>query len=841
MPPPRSAQSARRNIPRETAGPSSDAVDAAIGRVVPVLPELSSRVPRDEPLPDPSSLPLLEPEPPPSESPEVPGTREELPRPFSERSVDPGVGTAAAPEAPDPVDGVALDEPPEEDVDPPPAPDPRPPFERGAASSRARSTGISYCAPAGLPASGSGDCGVWAPADAGRREAASVSTATLRRMSMAPSVGVASGPGPSPTGSDTGEEGGRRSTIADVAAASPVLLVGVFVLLTAWSQGAFGLRHWGPLALFALLALALAGSVRRLRGAPLVAVGALWAFVAWSLTSALWADSAGRALQGGARTALYAALFTLPVVCVPNRRVGRSLATVLVAGVGVMVLASYVAVLVDGPGMFLAGRLDDPVGYRNGTAALFALAFWPMVCVAAARHAPAPARALGFGVAVLALGLAFLTQSRGVLLGLLAGGAVAILLGPDRVRRAWLALFAAGLIAVASGSLLTPYDAFVDVRAATGDDIAVAARALGLTALFAVLAMAGLALLDNGIRLSDEALGLARGAAVGLLGLLCVVAAVGALAVVGNPFRYASDKVTEFKALETPGRQTRLGSTGGPRAEIYRVALATFRDAPLQGVGESSFEVRWYEQRRNDRNLSDAHSLPLGILAETGLVGGLLFLGFLLAVALALARTVFRLPLASRRWASALAAGGTVVIAQATVDWLWLIPGLAGLALLCIGLAVALGDSEPEEPAAPDPGARRPRSGAGLLALGPILVAVLVALLYLSNLKVQDARAERGTSPAAQLAKARTAETLNPFALAPRYLQAGALESLGRPGAARRELGDALELEPKSFVTLALLGDLELRAGDRGAARGFYRRALARNPIDTGLRELAAG
>jgi tetratricopeptide (TPR) repeat protein len=121
----------------------------------------------------------------------------------------------------------------------------------------------------------------------------------------------------------------------------------------------------------------------------------------------------------------------------------------------------------------------------------------------------------------------------------------------------------------------------------------------------------------------------------------------------------------------------------------------------------------------------------------------------------------------------------------------------------------------------------------------PVLGAVLVVLLFLSDVYVRVARAERAGPPAERLEDARRAERLNPLALAPRYLQAGALEALGRRDDARRELLAALDREPRSFVTLGLLGDLELRAGRREAAREWYRRALALNPMDTGLRELA--
>jgi len=63
---------------------------------------------------------------------------------------------------------------------------------------------------------------------------------------------------------------------------------------------------------------------------------------------------------------------------------------------------------------------------------------------------------------------------------------------------------------------------------------------------------------------------------------------------------------------------------------------------------------------------------------------------------------------------------------------------------------------------------------------------------------------------------------------------------MGRVRQARGALNDALRLEPTNFATLGVLGDLELRAGNRAAANRYYRRALDLNPQDQGLRELAA-
>lgn len=73
----------------------------------------------------------------------------------------------------------------------------------------------------------------------------------------------------------------------------------------------------------------------------------------------------------------------------------------------------------------------------------------------------------------------------------------------------------------------------------------------------------------------------------------------------------------------------------------------------------------------------------------------------------------------------------------------------------------------------------------------------------------------------------------------PHYLQASALEAEGNRDDALAELQDALEKEPDNFVTLTLLGDIELRDSSFAAAADYYQRASDRNPRDVGLQLLA--
>ncbi len=637
-----------------------------------------------------------------------------------------------------------------------------------------------------------------------------------------------------------------RNSLAE---AAPAAALALLLVLATWLDGAFDLRYWAPIAVFGLAALVvaqIAGGIRIEPGPRLLAAIAIWAFAGWTALSAVWADSAGLAAEGAARTVLYAALVTA-ALAIPSRRLALRVGSLVIGAIAVIVLSTLVALYTGGAEHFLAGRLDDPIGYRNGTATLFAFAFWPLLGAAAPRGGNPALRGAAIAFAVLALGLAFLTQSRGVVIGLVLGGLVSLAIGPDRIRRAWAAIAALGAVAIASGSLLAPYHAFQDGGNPTDSDVHQAAVALTVLAL-AVFGLGLLvALYDNGLRVSQRKFGRRLGG--GGLAVVAVVAVVGALAAIGNPASYASDKWDEFTDLNstTSSGSTRLGSVGGQRYDLWRVSWKEFKSEPITGVGEGNYLFDYYRDRRTDRNLSDPHSLPFRLLAETGLVGALLFGGFLLAIGVAIARAARSASDTERRVIAGLAAAGAVVLGQSTTDWLWLIPTVTGLALLCLGLAAA----PPEEPTDAAPadaeGAddEQPRGAArtGILRYGPAVLcaaaAIAVSALFLSDLYIRAARSEAGRDPDAQLSAARTAADLNPLAITPLYLEASALETMGDRSAARDELNDALAKEPQNFVTLAVLGDLEVRAGRLEQAKAYYARAAELNPLDVGLRQLA--
>ena len=629
--------------------------------------------------------------------------------------------------------------------------------------------------------------------------------------------------------------------LGELAEIAPVALIGLLLVVSVWWDGAFDLRYWAPLTILSLallLAMLLPGTLELPRRGPLaLSLAAIWSFAAFVLLTALWAKSPMTAWTEAARAAFYAAIWTL-AVGVGARGVWRSrLGGALVVAVGAIALITLVGLLVDGPSLFLAGRLESPIGYRNGTAALFAFGAWPLIGYAARRGGGSATRAAAFAGAVLVLGLAFLTQSRGVVIGLAIGAVVSLAIGPDRLRRAWVAIAALAAIAVVSGALLTPYDAFTAGTLVVGEgDIRHAGLALAGAVAVAFLAGLFFAVYDNGLRSAAFADRVRSVAGAALVILVVGVGIIG-VAKAGNPVDYANTKLNEFKEIEpsSTGGSTRLGSVGGQRSDLWRVAWDEFKENPLAGDGAGSYQFAYYRHRHTDRNLSDPHSLPLTLLAETGLIGFLLFGLWLAAIGAALIARAREVGAGERAWVAGLAAAGATVLAQCLTDWLWLLPGLLGLAVLALGLAASGEEMDVRRPS----GRWSPPRLAAAAAFAAVLVSVL--FLFLGDFYERKARVDAFESPAAELSAARTAAWFNPPSVTPLYLQASALETEGRRSEAKRALEDALAKEPENFVTLGLLGDFEVRGGNDVAARRYYRQAHVLNPLDSGIRKLSEG
>jgi len=486
--------------------------------------------------------------------------------------------------------------------------------------------------------------------------------------------------------------------------------------------------------------------------------------------------------------------------------------------------------------LFLEGRLNEPLGYINGQASFFVLAFWPCLALAEHRRGRVPFAGVGLAGATLFAGLAVLGQSRGAVLAAALSLVLVLALLPGRLRRLVALLVSAACLAPAMPTLLDIYR-----DGAPADRLQGAAGALLLAAVAAGAIWALLVAFEQ----RTSAAGLrARRAVVAGVAALALVGAIAGLASADRLTNYLDEQYTAFVMLGGPqGEPTasRLASGAGNRYDYWRIAVKSWRARPVAGVGAGGYDKPYFAQRTTSEDIRQPHSLPLQVLAELGIVGVLLFAAALILIG---AGTWRRIRGGGR--APVVVAGLGVVTAwlvHTSVDWMHLLPGLTGVALL--GAAVLLRPAgDEQEDAEPDEAvvATRPRAArlASALAIGIAITIAAVSLSRqgLSELYVDRAQSALAGDPARALVEANRALRLDREAIPAYYAKAAALARFGEATGARSVLLDASRREPRNFVTWTLLGDLASRRGRRREGQADYNRAARLNPRDPNLAKL---
>ena len=325
-----------------------------------------------------------------------------------------------------------------------------------------------------------------------------------------------------------------------------------------------------------------------------------------------------------------------------------------------------------------AGRLEQPLTYWNAFGLLAALGLVLAVRIAGDADRPGPLRgaAAAAGV-VLGLG-AYLTFGRGALAAVAAGVLVLIALAPDgrfQLLSAAVVTGAAGLAAL----LATRYPTVKTLVEGQEGDTSAGARTLIGTLLLA-LAAAALVVRESRWAARLPSLRVSRPAAVLMAtGLVLVMGAIATAVFEGKP---------EAVSPEQRADPARLGSVDSNRYRYWEVALETWADRPLRGIGSGGFQVEWLKVRDRVDTSGDAHSLYLETGAELGIVGAALLLVFLGAVAAAVVR-LYRL---DRRAAAGPAAVLTAWAVHAGLDWDWEMPAVTLPALLLAAAAIAWSD-----------------------------------------------------------------------------------------------------------------------------------------------------
>jgi hypothetical protein len=615
---------------------------------------------------------------------------------------------------------------------------------------------------------------------------------------------------------------------------------------------------WVPAGLAVTLACAIVVIVAPARpsGPGGLALAGLLGLGIWSLASIAWSESAENSFVSANRWLACGALFVLLLVLL--RSSGRGAALLGAVGVGVVAVALSVLVRMLGgnpSNLFLEGRLNSPLGYINGEGCLFVMGFWLCLGAAEARRALLAGPAAGLA-AVMAC-LALLSQSRGTALAMLASLVAVMAIAPGRPRRGYLLLAVAGGVALAAPDLLHVYDRHVGASLPVG-----VVHAAGRSTVLAGVGVGVLWGLLTG-SWARARLAPAMSARIGRVGSwLLVIPVALALAVAaasaGRIEHDVSDQWHAFTHLAAPtasgsaassASESRLLSGVGNRYDYWRVAWRVWREHPVLGVGAGNYSRPYYELRTTGEDIEQPHSLELQALSELGLVGGLLLLGFLGGIGWGALRMRDRAAHSQLSRGLLVAGLGAFVawLAQTSVDWMHLLPGLTAAALAAAAALV----SRESQPASAEASGReswlaRRLTGRSALALGAsaVIVTLIVAGASLSRQGLADlyrsrAESELAAHPADALADANRSLGIDPDAMQSYYLRAAALARFDQAAAAAAALEDALAREPGNFVTWALLGDLAVRERKLVEAKSDYVRAHQLNPRDEALRELA--
>jgi hypothetical protein len=414
------------------------------------------------------------------------------------------------------------------------------------------------------------------------------------------------------------------------------------------------------------------------------------------------------------------------------------------------------------------------------------------------------------------------------------------------VRSLAVVLTVAAATAVVSGSLLAVHDEFDEATIADRASEAAAGTLVVAAVLVVLGTLVGTA--ERRAKLGEAARkrgGRTLGAV--MVALLLVVGA-GAWARTGNPVDRVSDSWSQFKRLDNQAAQgeSRFSTGGTNRYDFWVVAWDLFGQHPVRGVGADGFQPYYLRQGKSVERPRYAHSLELGVLAQTGLVGALLLFGALAALLAAAFKAVRKgyAPVG----AAAGAAGAVFAywFLHGSVDWFWEFAGLAAPALAMLGLTAGLaprGDSPLPRPALAISALPVRALAGGAVAVA--LATVLLAGPWISDLEIdRAAKAWRG-SPEGAFKRLDRARKLNPVSAQP-DLSAGTIAlRLGRLDQAEAAFERARDREPENAYALLELGLIAAERDDRAEATALLQRVTELNPRDDiaarALRDVKAG
>ena len=552
-----------------------------------------------------------------------------------------------------------------------------------------------------------------------------------------------------------------------------------------------------------------------------------------ALATLTWTESAERSMIELSRILAIFGAFLLLLMIQRREGLRRTLAAVATATAMVAVIA-----LVDrfDPGLLPFGssqllpenypraRLNFPLEYWNGLAAMMAIGLAPLLWLAG--HArDAVMRALAGGAIPLVVLAIYMTASRGGAAAAVLSLVALVLISPGRLRLALTSLFPV----LGSLALVVLVNNRPEIRDLVFGDVA---DAQGIEMLWicaaAVILVSGAQyvlddLLERGRLVVPEVGRRATrltGVAAGSLVLLALL--------VGLFSGFLSDRWSDFKEPVEQSTVSRLSTVNSSeRYLVWDAALDAAASEKLTGTGPGTFEYWWAREGTGAGFVRDAHSLYFETLAEMGPIAFVLILLLVLGPLAWSVRVSLRQHGDSGRAALAAASAGMVAFAIAAgVDWAW---ELAVLPVMFFALVAAV--------LGPEFSSERGRTG-GSPGLRFRLAGSAVALLAIAVIAVPMAgtQALESSQEAVRLGDlegalddADRAVELQPYAASPRIQQAQVLELLGRHEEAVQPVFDAIDNEQGNWRNWLVLSQI-LRKSSPEGAEGALARARELNP-----------
>jgi hypothetical protein len=267
----------------------------------------------------------------------------------------------------------------------------------------------------------------------------------------------------------------------------------------------------------------------------------------------------------------------------------------------------------------------------------------------------------------------------------------------------------------------------------------------------------------------------------------------------------------------------------------WKEAAGAFSDKPVGGWGAGSFELVHLRYRTEPLGVRQPHNVELQWLSEAGIIGFLLALGGVLALFVAAAQRVRRLPHGRERDLSvALLAAAAGWLIHGIVDWDWDIPGVTLAPLIFLGLLAARPNRAPRHADPfPDPEERAAPGRSLAVALAALLLCGALASTILPAIaQSRTDAAETASNPDTAARDATVAARLNPVAVRP-LIDAAAIEvRRGRLVEARKRLLDAAGRQPDNPEVWYRLALLSQQLADTNGFRVAIARFAQLDPVN---------